>query len=151
MNTVRVQSRSTSCSELTKNSWIRVAFLLTSIVKQSHGIPLYLQTILVCSILGLQIQCNLFVVIQSVPLMIYTIELYLCTVPCFVMSKQNSTRLDCFSKLFTNSDVNNHSKTVWTWVSIYPRSIQDPHDISQCKNVFRPNLCGPCCIEHMAW
>ncbi len=39
------------------------------------------------------------------------------------------------SSNFTISDVHNHNKTGWTWVSVYPRStIQDPIYISLCKN-----------------
>ena len=35
-----------------------------------------------------------------------------------------------------HADVHNHSKTGWTWFSIYPRSFQDPYYIDLCKNRF---------------
>ncbi len=41
------------------------------------------------------------------------------------------------------SHVHSHRKTGWTYVSIYhvyPRSIQDPDDINQCKNLLAADL-----------
>ena len=59
------------------------------------------------------------------------------------------TRLHLFINYI--SDVHNHSKIGLTWVSIYPRSIkiiQDPHDISQCKNLLAACLSG---LKHVNW